>query len=134
MKISKLLRKTREFYSVDRNRWGKGALRNADGSYCLLGAAASVVTNKEAIDTLTWADLAFCREGYNGGQLAEFVHYDELPNVKGRSILREFEIFFAEHVGHLSSVEGWNDVKTRTRAEVLAQLRRLEKIALEEGQ
>ena len=136
MKLSTLLHKIREFYTVARNKWGAGALRTDDGAYCLLGAAAAVVTNKEAIDTLTWADISDDESGYVddiGDVLATFSHYNEIPNVKGAPILRKFEAFFEEHTEGERTVDGWNDYSKRTRAEVLAHLRYLEKIALEAG-
>ena len=127
-KLSTLLRKMREFYSE--NEWGRGALRRTDnGKYCLLGAAACVVTNKEALDTLTKGNMG---QTVLVDEHAGFGHWDEIPNVKGAQILQEFEDFFVSYVED-ESVENWNDRYGRTTHQVLSKLEELEEIALERG-
>lgn len=130
-KISTLLRKVREFYTKNGNEWGKGALKTTDGAYCLLGAAACVVTNKKVIDTMTVLEAGQANKGeYGANDIVDLGHWDEIPNVKGEAILRQFGNFFEINVNR--TVDTWNDEHGRTRAEVLAMLRKLEKIALKE--
>jgi len=118
MKISEHIHKIREFYVKDKNQWDTGALRTEDG-YCLLGAAACVLTNKEAID--------------NGEEMGD---WRELDEIKGERELLAFENFFSAHtqVGGVGMyVEDFNDAYQRTRSQVLTKLRNLETQALELG-
>ena len=118
MKISEHIHKIREFYVKDRNEWDTGALRTEDG-YCLLGAAACVLTNKEAID--------------NGNVMGD---WRQLDDIKGERELLAFEDFFYEHTqvgGEGLAVEDFNDGLDRTRSDILTKLRNLETLALELG-
>lgn len=125
MKLSEHIHKIREFYTKDRNLWGQGALLLDSGEYCLLGAAACVVTNKDAIDNNKFF-----------GEFSTLGDWRDLSGVHGAAELIAFEDFFEKHTppGENNSpmaIETWNDQPDRTRAQVLTKLRSLETLALE---
>ena len=127
MKISEHIHKIREFYVKDHNPWGQGSLLNYEGGYCLLGAAASVVTNKHAIDSNS-----------SLGEFATLGDWRALSDIKGEAEVVVFEGFFMENTtkmedGSPITVVDWNDQPNRTRSDILTKLRNLEAQALELG-
>jgi hypothetical protein len=80
-----LLTKVREFYKT--HNWTQGTLYDHDNSFCVLGAAAAVLTNESRIiefgpNTLShWSDIEY----------ADPETDEKLPPVKGAELLRRLE-------------------------------------------